>query len=61
MMPVLIVDDSREDLTLAMRVFMQCGIRNPLRLLKSGQECLDYFEAVGDKAARCPASSPLTL
>jgi CheY-like chemotaxis protein len=51
MMPVLIVDDSREDLTLAMRVFMQCGIRNPIRLMKSGQECLDYFEGVGDKPA----------
>jgi CheY-like chemotaxis protein len=51
MMPVLIVDDSREDLTLAMRVFMQCGIRNPVRLMESARECLEYFEGVGDKAA----------
>jgi CheY-like chemotaxis protein len=51
MMPVLFVDDSREDLALATRVFMQCGILNPLQPMHSGRECLDYFNLRGEKAA----------
>jgi CheY-like chemotaxis protein len=51
MMPVLVVDDSREDLALALRVFLNCKILNPIRPLHSGQQCIDYFERVGEGAA----------
>ena len=49
MLPILIVDDSREDLDLATRVFSQCGARNPVRLMNSGQECIDFFTRGGEK------------
>ena len=51
MMPILMVDDSREDLALATRLFFQCKILNPLRIMHSGQECLDYFGLESDRAA----------
>ena len=51
MMPILIVDDSGEDATLARRVLEQCKIVNPVLLLKSGQECIAYFDRLGSHAA----------
>jgi CheY-like chemotaxis protein len=42
--PILIVDDLRQDLLLAERVLRQCKILNPIHLLGSGRECLDFFE-----------------
>jgi CheY-like chemotaxis protein len=50
MMPVLIVDDSREDLALATRVLLQCKLLNPIRTMHSGQQCLDYFAEAHDNA-----------
>jgi len=44
MLPILVVDDAREDLLLAARIFRQCKILNPCRLLNSGEECLSYFK-----------------
>ncbi len=44
MIPILIVDDSREDIALVTRVFAQCKIQNTLIPLSSGQECVAYFE-----------------
>jgi response regulator of citrate/malate metabolism len=46
MVPILIVDDSREDALLAQRVLAQCKLLNPAILLQSGDQCLDYFEGV---------------
>jgi two-component system, response regulator len=43
MFPILVVDDSREDLELAKRVFRDCQVLNPLHLLSSGQECLSFL------------------
>lgn len=51
MMPIIIVDDAGEDATLASRVLTQCKILNPVQILKSGQECIDYFEKSGSFAA----------
>ena len=44
MTPILIVDDSREDIALVRRVLGQCEIRNPVVPIVSGQECISYFE-----------------
>lgn len=44
MSPIVIVDDSSEDLIFAQRILAECKILNPVVLLKSGRECLDYFE-----------------
>lgn len=43
MVPILIVDDLREDRVLAERVLIGSRILNPIHLLSSGKECLDYF------------------
>lgn len=51
MMPIVIVDDAGEDATLASRVLTQCKILNPVRIFKSGQECIDYFDTIGSRAA----------
>jgi len=51
MMPIIIVDDASEDATLASRVLNQCKILNPVRIFKSGQGCIDYFEKTGSRAA----------
>jgi two-component system response regulator len=45
MIPIVIVDDSGEDASLAGRAFAQCRILNPVHILKSGDECIEYFES----------------
>lgn len=42
--PIVIVDDSAEDLLFAQRVLAECKILNPIVSFKSGRECLDYFK-----------------
>jgi CheY-like chemotaxis protein len=58
MMPILIVDDSKEDADLASRILWQCKIRNPIEVLNSGKGCLDWFEA---KSSRRDTSPCLVL
>lgn len=43
MFPIVIVDDAREDLELAERVFREANIMNPVFALKSGAACLDFL------------------
>jgi CheY-like chemotaxis protein len=43
MVPILIVDDAREDLVFAQRVLSANKILNPIHLVSSGKACLDYF------------------
>lgn len=43
MFPILIVDDSREDLELAARVFAQAKIANPIHSLNSGAACVEFI------------------
>ena len=42
-MPILIVDDSREDLMLTERILQQCRIRNPVKLFSDGREFLEQI------------------
>jgi CheY-like chemotaxis protein len=51
MMPILIVDDSGEDASLTSRVLGQCKVLNPVHLMKTGQECITYFERTASRAA----------
>src|SRR5687767_13454297 len=48
MLPIVIVDDSREDVALVQRVLIQCRILNPVATFLSGKECIDFIEATGD-------------
>ena len=43
MLPILIVDDSSEDLALAQHALKAAKILNPIIPLNSGKKCLDYF------------------
>lgn len=43
MVPILIVDDAREDLVFAQRVLASNRILNPVHLFSSGKDCLNYF------------------
>jgi len=45
MLPIVIVDDAREDAFLAQRVLAHCKIQNPIILLTKGEECIDFFRA----------------
>ncbi len=44
MLEILIIDDSAEDLGFVERVFRQCKVLNPIKLLHSGDECVALFE-----------------
>lgn len=44
MLPILIVDDSREDLMLAERVLRSCKVLNPIHSVSSGKECLKFLK-----------------
>jgi CheY-like chemotaxis protein len=43
MLSILVVDDAREDLILADRVLRSAGIRNPIHLLGTGEECVRFL------------------
>jgi CheY-like chemotaxis protein len=44
MLKILIVDDVQEDLGFLERVLRQCKILNPVHALRSGEECVSFFE-----------------
>src|SRR5688572_17476989 len=46
MLPVIIVDDSPEDLFFLRRVFQQCKILNPIHEFPSGDDCLQFLNGV---------------
>src|SRR5688500_18780390 len=46
MLPIVIVDDSREDALLAQRALHQCKVQNPVIILNSGKACVDFFQGV---------------
>src|SRR5687768_15345784 len=51
MVPIIIVDDSRADADLALRMLQQCKVLNPISCFSSGAECVSYFEQVGSHTA----------
>lgn len=40
---VLVVDDNEDDLMAIRRTWERCGISHPLKIVQSGEECLDYL------------------
>jgi two-component system response regulator len=55
---VLLVDDSDDDIELALTAFEEHEIRNSIVVVRDGQEAVDYLFATGSHAARAPASMP---
>ena len=52
MLPIIIVDDAREDVALASRVLVQCQVLNPVATFFGGEECIRFIEAKGDYEGR---------
>jgi CheY-like chemotaxis protein len=59
MLPILIVDDSRDDLLLAERVLRSHNILNPIVRLSTGEACIEYFRNDGNNKES--ASQPCLL
>lgn len=53
---VLMAEDSEHDIRAVRRVWNRSGIRNELRIVKDGEECLNYLLRQGEYED--PASSP---
>ena len=49
---ILMVEDNREDVDLALRAFQQARITNPLQVVHDGQEALDFLFCTGRYARR---------
>jgi CheY-like chemotaxis protein len=49
--PIVIVDDSAEDLLFAQRVLGECKILNPIVCFKSGRELLEHFKTLAPDEA----------
>ena len=49
---VLLVEDSEDDVFFIQRAWKDAGVPNPLRVLKDGQQALDYLEGVGKYSNR---------
>lgn len=47
---ILMVEDSATDAELALREFKRAGIVNPLKVVVSGEEALDYLHGSGTRA-----------
>src|SRR5687768_8763415 len=61
MFPILIVDDSRQDIELAERVFRQARIVNPIHVFNSGTGCLDFLRKRYADDTQKDAPPPLIL
>ena len=59
MFPIWLVDDSREDLKLCVRILQQCQILNPVDLILGGEECIDALKSIYAKGAN--RNPPLIL
>ena len=58
---VLLVDDSRDDVDLALRAFAKSGITSEIVVASDGQEALDYLFSTGAHASRAPDLPQLVL
>src|SRR3954469_4366641 len=56
MFPILLVDDSRDDLILTERILRACKLSNPIHRMTTGDQCIDYFRnfALKDGVTREP-------
>jgi CheY-like chemotaxis protein len=60
-MRILVADDDSNDAFLIQRAFAKAGVTSPLRIVKDGQEALDYLEGKGTFATRDRQELPNTL
>lgn len=49
MLDIIVIDDDQNDLRLVERVLQECKLLNPVHLLRSGKQCLEFFESKDSK------------
>ena len=59
--PILLVDDSAQDVDLALATFETHNIVNEVIVLRNGQEVIDFFERQGPHMLRSPANPAIVL
>jgi CheY-like chemotaxis protein len=55
---VLIVDDSDSDIFFLLRAFANSGVKNPIQVVRTGAEAMDYLEGKGRFADRTKYAFP---
>jgi CheY-like chemotaxis protein/DNA-binding XRE family transcriptional regulator len=58
---VLLVEDNADDAELTLRAFRQANFSNPIKVVKTGREALDYLLCRGRYAGRHPLAPQLVL
>jgi CheY-like chemotaxis protein len=58
---VLLVEDSEDDLRLALRAFKKANLTNRIQVARDGQEALDYIFCEGAHASRTIADVPRVI
>lgn len=56
--PILLVEDSPDDVDLTIRAFTKNNVRNPIVVARDGEEAIDYLFGEGAHAGRDPALVP---
>lgn len=57
----LMVEDREDDILLIRRAFDKAGIRNPLHVVRSGEEAMNYLQGIGKFSKRAEYPLPAIL
>jgi len=58
---ILLVEDNQDDEALSLRAFQKNNIRNPVVVVRDGQEALDWLFGEGKFAGRNPSEHPAVV
>jgi CheY-like chemotaxis protein len=59
--PILLVEDSDDDIFFMRRAVKHCGLTNPLRIVRDGQAAIDYLSGVDEFADREAFPMPMMI
>jgi two-component system response regulator len=60
-MPILLVEDNRDDVELTLMAFSKAHITNPVVISKDGVDALEYLFATGKHAGRDTREQPVVI
>jgi Response regulators consisting of a CheY-like receiver domain and a winged-helix DNA-binding domain len=58
---ILLAEDREDDVLLVQRAFVKGGIRNPLCVVRNGEEAIDYLSGIGQFSDRASYPFPILL
>ncbi len=61
LLPILLVEDSDDDVLLTLRAFARCGLANPIIVVRDGLEALDWLFQEGAYASGRPPRQPALI